>query len=142
MLKLHKQTVVKAPVERVFGFVEQPTNLPQIWPSLYEVKEIETIPAGGYRFSWFYNMLGKPIHGTTETFRFEDGKLIVDKTKGDVEATFTWKFTGHNGTTEVSFDAEYEPKVMFPKEDMTFFARRNEIEADAILANLKARFEV
>jgi uncharacterized protein YndB with AHSA1/START domain len=142
MLKLHKKIVVKAPVEKVFGYVAKPENLPQIWPSLYEVSKVEAIPAGGHRFRWFYNMIGTPIKGTTETFKYEDRKLIFDKTTGDVEGTFKWTFAGENGTTEVTFDAEYEEMGLLPKQDLLFFERRNDVEADAILTNLKARLEV
>ena len=142
MLKLHKEIVVKAPVEKVFGYIAKPENLPQIWPSLYEVSKVEKMPTGGHRFAWLYNMVGTPIKGTTETFKFEDRKLIVDKATGDLDGTFKWTFSGENGTTEVAFDVEYEDKGFLPAKDLTFFERRNEVEADAILNNLKARFEV
>jgi uncharacterized membrane protein len=142
MLKLHKQIVVKAPVDRVFGYIEKPENLPQIWPSLYEVSKVETIPNGGHRFAWLYNMIGTPINGMVETFKYESQKLIVDKATGDVDGTFQWTFAGENGTTEVTFDAEYEQKGFLPEQDLTFFERRNEVEAEAILSNLKARLEV
>jgi hypothetical protein len=142
MLKLHKKIVVKAPVETVFGYVKKPENLPQIWPSLYEVSKVETISNGGHRFTWLYNMIGTPIKGTTETFEYEDRKFIFDKATGDVDSTFKWTFAGENGTTEVTFDAEYEQKGFLPEEDLLFFERRNEVEAEAILSNLKARLEV
>jgi Polyketide cyclase / dehydrase and lipid transport len=142
MLKLHKKTVVKAPLETVFGYIAKPENLPEIWPSLYEVSKVEKISAGGHRFSWLYNMIGTPIKGTTETVKYEDRKLIFDKATGDVEGTFKWTFAGENGTTEVTFDAEYEEKGFLPEKDLRFFELRNEVEAEAILTNLKARLEV
>jgi len=142
MLKLHKKTVVKAPLETVFGYIAKPENLPQIWPSLYEVSKVEKISTGGHRFSWLYNMIGTPIKGTTETVKYEDRKLIFDKATGDVEGTFKWTFAGENGTTEVTFDAEYEEKGFLPEKDLRFFELRNEVEAEAILTNLKARLEV
>jgi uncharacterized membrane protein len=142
MLKLHKKIVVKAPVDKVFGYVEKPENLPQIWPSLYEVSKVEKIPSGGHRFMWLYNMIGTPIKGTTETYKFENRKFIFDKATGDVDGTFKWTFAGENGTTEVTFDVEYEEKGFLPKQDLKFFERRNEVEAEAILTNLKARLEV
>jgi len=142
MLKLHKKVVVKAPVETVFGYIEKPENLPQIWPSLYEVSKVEKISNGGHRFAWGYNMIGTPIKGTTETFQYEDRKLIVDKAIGDVDGTFKWTFAGENGTTEVTFDAEYTQKGFLPEKELLFFERRNEVEAEAILNNLKARFDV
>lgn len=142
MLKLHKQVVVKAPLDKVFGYIEQPENLPQIWPSLYEVSKVEKIPTGGHRFAWLYNMVGTPIKGTTETIKFEDRKIIFDKATGEVDGTFKWTFAGQNGTTEVTFDVEYEEKGFLPTQDLKFFERRNEVEAEAILTNLKARLEV
>jgi uncharacterized membrane protein len=142
MLKLHKQIIVKAPLDKVFGYIEKPENLPEIWPSLYEVSKVEKIPSGGHRFMWLYNMIGTPIKGTTETYKYEDRKLLFDKATGDVEGTFKWTFTGENGTTEVTFDVEYEEKGFLPAQDKKFFERRNEVEAEAILTNLKARLEV
>jgi uncharacterized protein YndB with AHSA1/START domain len=142
MLKLHKEIVVKAPVDRVFGYIEKPENLPQIWPSLYEVNKVEKIPNGGHRFAWLYNMIGTPVKGMVETFQYESPRLIVDKASGDVDGTFKWTFAGENGTTEVTFDAEYDQKGFLPEQDLTFFERRNEIDAEAILSNLKARLEV
>lgn len=142
MLKLHKEIVVKAPVDKVFGYLEKPENLPQIWPSLYEVSKVEKIPTGGHRFAWLYNMVGTHIKGTTETESFVDRKLIVDRTTGDIDGTFKWTFVGENGTTEVTFDVEYEEKGFLPEKDLYFFQKRNEVEAEAILANLKARLEV
>ena len=87
-------------------------------------------------------MIGTPIKGTTKTFKYEDRKLIFDKTTGDVEGTFKWTFAGENGTTEVTFDAVYEEMGLLPEQDLVFFEKRNDVEADAILTNLKARLEV
>lgn len=66
----------------------------------------------------------------------------MDKAIGDVDGTFKWTFAGENATTEVTFDAEYEEKGLLPERDLMFFERRNEVEAEAILTNLKARLEV
>jgi hypothetical protein len=108
----------------------------------HRAKSIEKIPSGGHRFMWLYNMIGTPIKGTTETYKFEDRKFIFDKATGDVDGTFKWTFAGENGTTEVTFDVEYEEEGFLPEQDLKFFERRNEVEAEAILTNLKARLEV
>jgi uncharacterized protein YndB with AHSA1/START domain len=142
MLKLEKKVTIKAPIEKVFGFVEKPEYLPQIWPAVYEVKEIERIPTGGHRFVWLYNMVGHPMKGTFETFKFESGKLIVDKLAGDLEGTFTWRFVGHDGITDVILEEELVPKKTLPKEELLFFERRKEFETEIVLENLKARLEL
>lgn len=108
MLKFHKEVTIKAPVEQVFRYLDSPTNLPEIWPSLYEVKDVETLPEGGYRFTYLYNMAGRPSRGFMETFKHVKNERIIEKAKGDIESTYAFLFEGENGTTKVLFDAEYE----------------------------------
>ena len=141
MPTLHKTITVDAPVEKVFQYMAEPKHLPEIWPSLYEVKEVVTLPKGGHKFAWFYNMAGKRVEGTTETSEWYPNERFIDKTKGDIEATFAWKFFPENGYTKIELEAEYMPPKFFPKEELPFVMRRNEFEADLILENLKARFE-
>ena len=138
---LEKDITIKAPVATVFGFVDDPVNLPKIWPSLYEIKDVATLPNGGHEFAWLYNMAGRPVQGRTETLERLVNERIVDRTVGDIESTLTWKFQGQNGQTRVIFRAEYEAPKPLPKEEIPFFLRRNEIEANGLLENLKARFE-
>ena len=68
MPTLQKTITVKAPVEKVFKYIDEPTHLPEIWPSLFEVKDVESLPNGGHSFAWFYNMAGNRFKGTTKTF--------------------------------------------------------------------------
>jgi uncharacterized protein YndB with AHSA1/START domain len=139
---LEKEITVKAPVDRVFAFVDDPVNLPQIWPSLYEIKDVKTLPNGGHAFDWIYNMAGKRIAGTVETLEHVANKRIVDKAVGDAQSVFTWEFAGRNGTTTVRFQAQYDmPLPYFEKKDEPFLMQRNDYEVTALLGNLKARFE-
>lgn len=142
MPTLHKTITVEAPVEKVFKYMTEPTHLPEIWPSLFEVKEVTTLPTGGYKFGWFYNMAGKRAEGTTKTSEWLPNERFVDKATGDLEATFAWSFFPENGYTKIELDAEYMPPKFFPKEELPFIKQRNESEAGLILENLKARFEV
>ena len=141
MLKLHKEIVVEAPVSKVFDYIDEPANLPQIWPGLFEVKDVATLPTGGHKWQFLYNFAGKHVKGTTETFERVPYERIVDRTMGDVQSTFTWKFLGQNGTTKIFLEAEYEPPKFFTKEQMPFVLRHNEYEAENVLSNLKAWFE-
>src|SRR6266540_3210173 len=134
MPTLHKEITVKAPVEKVFDYVDEPMHLPEIWPSLYEVKEVKKLPTGGHTFAWYYNMAGTRINGMTETFERVPYKYFTHKTHGDLESTFAWKFYGENGFTKIEFEADYETPTLFEKKDMPFVMRRNEFEADTILA--------
>lgn len=138
---LEKDITIKAPVGTVFGFVDDPVNLPKIWPSLYEIKNVGTLPNGGHEFAWLYNMAGRSVQGRTETLEHIVNERIVEKTVGDIESTLTWKFKGENGQTKVVFKAEYEAPKPLPAEEMRFFVKRNELEADVLLESLKAKLE-
>lgn len=141
MPKFHKEVTIEAPVEEIFNYLDSPKNFPEVWPSFYEVKDIETLPAGGHRCTYTYNLAGRPARGSMETFKHVTNKAIVEKTKGDVESTYAFMFEGKNGTTKVLLDADYETTT-FDKEFEPFFTRWNEFEADAFMQNLKARFEL
>jgi uncharacterized protein YndB with AHSA1/START domain len=124
---LEKEITVDAPVERVFEFVDSPKNLPQIWPGLFEIRDVSVLPNGGHKFYWLYNMAGKQIKGTVETLEHVYNQRIVDKTTGDMESVITWTFSGSNGKTKVKFAAEYPtPLPFFAKKDEPFVLRLNE----------------
>ena len=40
MAKLQKSITINAPVEKVFGYLSDPNNLPEIWPSMVEIEPI------------------------------------------------------------------------------------------------------
>ena len=50
MVKLEKSIMIKAPVERVFSFMADPKNLPEVWPSMVEVKDIQPAPSRRVQF--------------------------------------------------------------------------------------------
>lgn len=138
---LEKDITIKAPVDDVFDFVDEPANLPKIWPTLYEIKDVSALPNGGHRFSALYNVAGRKCECETETLERVAGQRIVDRTKGDFESTRTWRFQGGNGQTKVAYKAEYETPKPLPKDETRFFDRQSELEADMLLESLKAKFE-
>lgn len=142
MPTIEKTITIDAPLEKVFDYLEEPSHLPEIWPSLFEVKDVKTLPEGGHTFAWFYNFAGMKVHGTTKTYEYVPYQRIMDKANGDLDSVFTWTFDSRNGTTKVKFQAEYGFPKAFAKSDEKFILRRNEYEAETLLGNLKAKFEV
>ena len=141
MPKLMKAVTVQKPVHEVFEYVDEPKHLPEIWPSLYEVKAVEFKP-NVRRFEWLYNLAGKRFAGKTETIEHVVDEKIVEKAEGEIESMFTWKFQGQNGFTKLAFEADYKLPVGFDAKFERFLIKRNELEADFMLENLKARLEV
>ncbi|GAF74551.1 unnamed protein product [marine sediment metagenome] len=145
MVKAVKSITIKAPVEKVFDYLCEPTNLPEIWPSLVEIKDVQKLPSGGTRDRWVYKMAGIRLEGTSES---EDAECIpnqrlVSKTKGGVESTMTWMFQPEAGGTKVTLEVEYTvPIPVLGKLAEAIIVKMNDHEGELILANLKARMEV
>ncbi len=142
MAKVEKTITINAPVEKVFNYIDQPTNLPEIWPSLMEIKDVQTLPNGGHTDRWVYKMAGMRFEGTTEGIEHVTNQRIVSKTKGGVKSTQTWVFQPEAGGTKVTFEVEYNiPIPVLGKLAEAIIVKMNDREGDSILANLKTRME-
>ena len=142
MEKVMKSISIEAPVEQVFGYINVPTNLPEIWPSMVEAKEVEKLPNGGNRFKWVYKMAGMRLEGTSEDTDVIANQHVIGTTKGGIESTTTWKTEAEGAGTKVTFIAEYSvPLPLVGKMAEKFIIKVNEKEAETLLANLKARME-
>ncbi|MBA7530128.1 hypothetical protein ES705_22331 [subsurface metagenome] len=132
---------IKAPVEKVYGYIIEPTNLLEIWPSLVEIKDVQKLPSGGTKERWVYRMAGIRLEGTSESEDTENQR-VVSKSKGGVESTQTWVFQPEAGGTKVTFEVEYTvPIPVLGKLAEAIIVKMNEHEGKLILANLKARME-
>jgi len=138
-----KSVVIHAPVEKVQEYLADPMHLPEIWPSLIEVKDVQLPPDGGLadRWSWTYKMLGTRLTGTNEVIeRTKEGS--VSKTKGGIESTQTWTFEPQGTDTKVTFKVDYAiPVPVLGRLAEAAIVKLNDHEGDAILENLKAIVE-
>ena len=142
MARLEKSIYIKAPVEKVFGYIDGATNLPEIWPSLIEVKDVQRLPNGGHSDRFVYKMAGIRLEGTSEDIEYIANQRIVTKTKGGAESTQTWLFEPEAGGTKVTFKVEYSvPIPVLGKLAEAVIVKMNQHEGDLLLANLKARME-
>jgi uncharacterized membrane protein len=139
---IEKSILIKAPVKQVFSYLGDPEHLPEIWPSMVEVKDVKVLPKGGHRYHWIYKMAGMRFEGETETVEFELDRHLVTKATGQIPATFDYSFKAENGYTKLEVKTEYEiPKTLLGKLAEPFVLKLNEREADTFLANLKDRVE-
>lgn len=143
MAKVEKTVTINAPIEKVFSYVRVKTNLPDIWPSMVEAKEVQSLPNGGDSFRWVYKMAGMNFEGTSEDVDYIANQRIVSKTKGGIGSTITWTFQPEAGGTKVTFNAEYTvPIPLLGKLAEAIIVKQNNKEAELLLANLKAKMEV
>ena len=142
MAKLEKTITINAPVEKIFNYISQPTNLPEFWPSLVETSDVQELPNGGHSNRWVYKMAGIRLEGTSEDVEYVTNQRLVSKTKGGVESTQTWMFQTEAGGTKVTFEVEYTvPIPVLGKLTEAIIVKMNEREGESLLANLKARME-
>lgn len=142
MAKVQKTVTINAPVEKIFNYISNPTNIPEVWPSLMEVSDVKPLPSGGYSNRWVYKMAGIRFKGTSEGTERVPNQRLVRKTKGGVESTQTWTLQPEAGGTKVTFTVEYTvPIPVLGKLAEAIIVKMNDHEGDLVMANLKARME-
>jgi uncharacterized membrane protein len=139
MPTLRKSISIRAPVDRVFEYVGDPTNLPEIWPSLVAVRNVELHPTGN-SFDWDYQLLGLRIHGHSEPVERVPNTRLVTRSVSGIPNTFRWTYGARGDETEVTLEVEYELPVL-GRLAQGIVGRVNEREAQMVLANLKRRLE-
>ncbi len=129
-------------MEKVFDFMAQPQNLPEIWPSLQEVRNVQPLPNGGYAYDWSYKMAGVRFDGHAQRTEFVRNQHIVDKNESSIPSTFVWDYRAEDGGTRVTVNVDYTiPGAALGKLAEPIIHKMNEHEAEIVLANLKARME-
>ena len=143
MAKVSKSILINAPVEKVFRYCTDQTNMPEIWPSMVENKVLERLPNGGTKSQYVYKMAGMRFEGVSIDTEFIANQRTVSKTEGGIESEITWEYQLEGEATKVTFGAEYTvPIPLIGKSAEAFIVKQNENEAETILTNLKARMEV
>jgi uncharacterized protein YndB with AHSA1/START domain len=143
MERIKRTVFIEAPPAKVFGYLMDPKNLPEIWPSMVEVSNVKTKPDGTTESNDFtYKMAGVKFHGHSEFTDIKRDNRIVWKTEGGIKSTFRWTLTPHGNGTEVLDEVEYElPANVLARLAAPFVRRANEHEADTCVNNLKVRME-
>ena len=142
MIGASKTVTINAPVEKVFAFMENPANLPEIWPSMIDVSNIKEPPDKKYTYDWTYKMAGVKFKGAAETLEYMPNKRIVVKTTKGIESEFKWDYKPEGDSTKLTVEVEYNvPIPLVGKLAESLIVRQNEREAEILLDNLKMRME-
>ncbi|HEY5157267.1 MAG TPA: SRPBCC family protein [Anaerolineales bacterium] len=143
MAKMTKSVTINAPVDKVFTFMRDPNNMPEIWPGMVLVKDVKRSPLGGFNYSWVYKMAGLRFDGASEVADYiANQRLVMMSTRG-INSTFRWNLEPQNGGTKLTLEVEnLVPVPLLGRVAEAFIFMANEHDAGLILANLKARMEV
>jgi uncharacterized membrane protein len=141
MPRIHKHIEIIAPVRKVFSYIENPTNDPDWMPSMIEVRDVHGSGAGT-NFKWSWKMAGLRFEGESTFVEDIPDKELVVKSKGGIEATWTFKVEPRKNTTYLDLDIDYSvPIPVLGKLAEKLLMKRNDREADLGLMNLKERLE-
>ena len=144
MKMITRDIQVSTPVDRVFDFLADPNNLPEIWPNVIEVKNVKkTKTNNGYTFNWSYKMSGLLFEGKCETVEHTLNTRLTFQSNKGLEATVFWKFQPAATATHLALRFEYDiPSSLLKRIKDDIVVRENEHEVDALLKNIKSRLEL
>ena len=108
MQKIQRTIDIKAPVQRVYDFINQPNNLPGIWPNMVSVSNVVAEAGGAHHFDWVFKMVGVHFKGHAKVEEAQSGKFVRVRNESGIPSTFVWTYTGLDGSgTRLSLSVEY-----------------------------------
>jgi len=141
MAKVVRDTLIKAPVEKVFSYLTDPKNELEWLPSLTDVRDV--VGQGvGKKWEWSYKMFGISFKGNSEVIKQVDNEKYVYKTMGGIRSTWTFSVKKENDGTRLNLDVEYTiPIPVLGKVAEKLALGQNEKEANLAVDNIKSRLE-
>ena len=138
MAKVDKEVWIEAPLEKTFGYISKPSNLLEVWPSLMDIRDVQSLPNGGYSLRWLYKMLGMRFHGSAEYTQIIPNQFFVVETKGGINSTISWTVRSREKKTRVTLTIDYTvPIPLLGKLAEAIVLNMNDHEGDLIMTNLQ-----
>lgn len=144
MVKISREMTIQAPLNKVFDFLAEPENLPEIWPDLIEVKNVKRPKIGNnVRYDWAYKMSGMRFDGKSEIVDYVLYERLTTRSLKGPNSTVIWRFGKEKDETRMNFEIEYEiPNPLLQKVSKKIIIQENEHDTDAMLENLKSHLEL
>jgi uncharacterized protein YndB with AHSA1/START domain len=134
---ISKTETIKAPAERVFEVLSDPTLASELNPNL-TITSYTPAAIGGFDNTWEYKMAGMKFTGETKMVEVNPPYRTVYETSGGLPSTWRWQLTNTGELTEVSVELDYTiPGVLNNPLTRPILERQNEKVLENQLANLK-----
>jgi uncharacterized membrane protein len=143
MTIIFKNIEIKAPIKKVYTYVNNPKNAPDWFPNMSEVKNV-TGSGAGTHYEWAWKMGGFGFNGESTTIQDIPGKKIVIKSKGKhgMESKWSYNFNNKGDTTLFDLALEYSvPTRVSGKPVEKVIMKNNERDVGLALMNIKNRME-
>lgn len=141
MATFKNSIVVHAAPAEVFAYVDDPMNLVDWLPGMFEVTGVLGSGAGGQQ-EWTYKMAGILLHGDATVVEHVPGESAVHQTIGMISSTFAYSVEPHEDGALLTLEVEYEvPVPVLGKLAERLILKRNAREFDVALTNVKETLE-
>ena len=77
MAKIVRTATINASVRTVYGYIKNPANWLEFWPSIVEITDIISLPNGGYSGLFEYKMVGLLFRGEGKYTSVVSNKLLT-----------------------------------------------------------------
>jgi len=133
--------VVKAPVNEVFAYVNDPSTMHEWLPGMIEVRNVVGSGAG-QQYEWTYKMVGVLFRGQDVVVDYIENECATHQAIGMIHSSWTNKVAPHEDGTLVSVEIEYAmPRAVLAKLLKHLAERRSARSLDSALLNLKEMLE-
>jgi carbon monoxide dehydrogenase subunit G len=142
MSRISREIHIKAPVERVFGLLFDPKNLPELWPNLTEVNKVKESDLGGFDYGWVYQMADLKLEGKTKIIEYQTNRKMATKIAKGLQGTMTWDLHDDGEETDLLFEMQYEiPHSLLNGHSEENLVKAAEHDVEAMLQNLSRKAE-
>ena len=143
MQQIRKTVEIHAPVSQVFQYVCDPKHLPEIWPNVTEVRNVEAAGDGSCTFEWTYKLSKMTFQGCCTQKVVSPDEYVETQTDAPVPSSFRWTFEPKAGWCEVTFEVDFTVDVpVIGRLGEAAAAIVNDRELNAMLASLRNALEV
>ncbi len=133
--------VIHAPSDRVFAYMDDPMNLVEWLPGMFEVRNVIGTGAG-QQYEWTYKMAGPLLRGQSTVIEHHPNERAVHQNIGMISAIWGYTVEPHQEGTTLTIDVEYSiPIPVLGKLAEHIAIRRNKREFDMALTNVKETLE-
>jgi uncharacterized membrane protein len=141
MARAKRSININAPVDKVFAYIDDPTNGPEWMPSLTEVSDVSGSGVGQH-YRWKWKMVGVPLAGESSVTEHVPNERVVSENKGGVTSTWMDILEPHGDGTTLTIDVDYTiPIPVLGKLAEKLVLKRNERELELALENVKDTLE-
>ena len=143
MARVEKSIIIKAPVEKVFNYMDDPMSNLEWLPGMIDVRDVVQTPNKvGTHFRWTYKMVGIRFEGETTTTEYVANKRVVTQSKGGISSTWTFTYEPHAEGTKLTLTVDYSiPIPVIGKIAESLVLKQNEREANLAITNVKEKVE-